>query len=293
MASAVPGACLCGAVTFEIAPPYRWFAHCHCSLCRKQHGTLFGTGLGVAAERFRWLTGEDAVVHYRATAAFERPFCGHCGSAVPARSHEPATWHVPAGLVAGDVGARPRSHIFVGSKSPLTTIADALPRHATYPPGFDLPAVEARVGARSASGLRGSCVCGAVTFETTGTPRRLVNCYCSVCRRRSGAGFTSTLFAPSDAFRWRSGQERVRRYSLPAPRTYAADFCAACGSAVPLVMPGSPAAMLPAGAIDGALGPLPVVHLYVGSKAAWCEIGAAGEQFAELPPPERFAELFG
>jgi hypothetical protein len=49
--------------------------------------------------------------------------------------------------------------------------------------------------------------------------------------------------------------------------------------------------MLPAGAIDNELAPLPAVHLYVGSKAAWCEVGDAGEQFVELPPPERFAEL--
>ena len=292
MPSAVSGSCLCGSVTFEIAPPYRWFAHCHCSLCRKQHGTLFGTGLGVVGERFQWHTGEDRIVHYRATPAFERAFCARCGSALPAPSHERGTWHVPAGLVAGEVGARPRSHIFVESKSPLTVIGDALPQHAAYPPGIDLRAVETRP-TPAASELRGSCLCGAVTFETAATPRRLVNCYCSVCRRRSGGGLTSALFAPTDAFRWLSGKKRVRHYALPAPRTYAADFCAACGSALPLVVTGSPVAILPAGAIDSALAPLPAVHLYVGSKAAWCEINDAGEQFAELPPPERFAELFG
>jgi hypothetical protein len=289
---AASGSCLCGSVTFEIAPPYRWFAHCHCSMCRKQHGTLFGTGLGVAAERFRWVTGEDAIVHYRATAAFERPFCAQCGSAVPARSHEPGTWHVPAGLVSGDVGGRPRSHIFVASKSPLHTIADALPQHAEYPRGIALRAIEATKTAPSAGGLRGSCLCGAVAFEAAETPRRVVNCYCSQCRRRSGAGFASTLFVAADAFRWRLGQERVRHYALPAPRTYAADFCGDCGSAVPLVMAGSPLAMLSAGAVDSPLPKLPAVHLYVGSKAAWCEIGDAGEEFAELPPPERFTELF-
>ena len=284
------GSCLCGAITFEIAPPYRWFAHCHCSLCRKQHGTLFGTGLGVTAERFRWLQGEDAIVHYRATAAFERPFCAHCGSAVPALSHERGTWHVPAGLVAGDVGARPRSHIFVASKSSLHTIADALPQYAAYPPGIDLRATEVPTPRPSASGVGGSCLCGAVAFEAAATPRRLVSCYCSLCRRRSGTGFASTLFVAAGSFHWRSGQERVRHYALPAPRTYAADFCAVCASPVPLVMAGSPLAMLPAGAIDTALAKLPAVHLYVGSKAAWCEIGDADPQFAELPPPERFTE---
>lgn len=291
MASPVSGSCLCGAVTFEIAPPYRWFAHCHCSLCRKQHGTLFGTGLGVAAERLRWLTGEHTVVHYRATAAFERPFCDQCGSAVPALSHEPGTWHVPAGLLAGDIGARPRSHIFVASKSSLHAITDALSQHAAYPPGIDLSAAELPKTAPAARGVSGSCLCGAVTFEAA-TPRRLVNCYCSLCRRRSGAGFASTLFAAAASFRWRSGQERVRRYALPAPRTYASDFCSTCGSPVPLVMAGSPLALLPAGAIDSPLPELRAVHLYVGSKAAWCAIRDANPRFAELPPPERFKEFF-
>lgn len=287
------GSCLCGAVRFEIAPPFGWFAHCHCSMCRKQHGTLFGTGLGVAAAHFRWVAGEDTVVHYRATAAFERPFCAACGSAVPAPAHAAGTWHVPAGLVDGDIRARPRSHIFVASKSPLTTIADALPQHAAYPPRIGLRAVEAQPPVPPANGVSGSCLCGAVAFEASATPRLVVNCYCSLCRRRSGAGFASTLLVATDAFRWRSGQKRVRHFALPASRTYAADFCAACGSAVPLVMVGSPLAMLPAGAIDSVLPTLPAVHLYVGSKAAWCEIGGAGEQFTESPPAERFAELFG
>ena len=111
--------------------------------------------------------------------------------------------------------------------------------------------------------------------------------------REHVAGFASTLFVATDTFHWRSGQEHVRRYALPAPRTSAADFCGDCGSAVPLVVAGSPFAMLPAGAIDTPLPKLPAAHLYVGSKAAWCEIGDAGEEFAELPPPERFAEVFG
>ena len=101
-----------GAVRFSIAPPYQWFSHCHCSMCRKHHGTLFSTGLGVARESFHWLEGEEWIVHYRATAAFERPFCRRCGSTVPAVSQDERYWNVPAGLLDGDPGARPRTHIF-------------------------------------------------------------------------------------------------------------------------------------------------------------------------------------
>ena len=69
---------------FTVAPPYPWFAHCHCSLCRKQHGSLFGSSLGVARSAFRWLQGAAEIVHYRFTQAFDRPFCRHCGAAAPA-----------------------------------------------------------------------------------------------------------------------------------------------------------------------------------------------------------------
>jgi hypothetical protein len=84
LGTSIRGACLCGAVAFAIAPPYRWFAHCHCSMCRKHHGSLFNTSLGVTRGAFLWLRGDEGIVHYRATPAFERPFCGRCGSTVPA-----------------------------------------------------------------------------------------------------------------------------------------------------------------------------------------------------------------
>jgi hypothetical protein len=293
VSASIRGACLCGAVAFAVAPPYRWFAHCHCSMCRKHHGSLFGTSLGVARATFGWLEGGDAIVHYRATPAFERPFCGRCGSTVPALSQDERYWNVPAGLLVGDPVARPRSHIFVASRSPLTELGDVLPRHAEYPPGF----VTARDGrsvapprARfSAAALAGSCLCGAVAFAATVLPRGVVNCHCSLCRRSRGAAFASTLVVPRDAFRWDRGEARVRSYSLPLPRQYRTDFCADCGSLVPAT--GSATVMLPAGAIDSPLPRLRGVHLYVASKAPWYEIADAWPQFAELPPPERLTEL--
>ena len=292
MTTNVRGACLCGAIAFAVEPPYRWFAHCHCSMCRKHHGSLFGTSLGVARESFHWLEGVDAVVHYRATAAFERPFCGRCGSTVPAPSHDDRYWNVPAGLLCADPGARPRSNIFVASRSPLAELGDVLPRHASYPPGIALPSVELRREKRIGAALAGSCLCGAVAFAADVMPRRVVSCHCSLCRRSRAAAFGSTLLVPRDAFRWQQGEMGVRTFTLPHPRQYGTDFCAECGSLVPSVPAESEAAMLPAGALDSPLPPLPAVHLYVGSKAPWYEIADAWPQFAALPPPETLTELF-
>ncbi|HUQ50629.1 MAG TPA: GFA family protein [Gammaproteobacteria bacterium] len=311
MSTSTRGACLCGAVTFAIAPPYRWFAHCHCSLCRKHHGSLFSTGLGVARANLEWLgkspKGGDAIVHYRATAAFERPFCRHCGSTVPGASHDAGFWHVPAGLLQGDPGARPRSHIFVASKSPLFEIADALPRFAAYPPGIDLPTIERRREPAPPGTIVGSCLCNAVAFGVEAMPRRVVNCYCSLCRRRSGAGFTSTLVTTASEFRWLRGQARVTHFKLPPPRQYGADFCADCGSPVPSFA--ATTVLLPAGAMDDPwksskgddpwkspgdtdLPALPAVHLYVGSKAPWVTIADEWPQFDALPPPGQLKDYF-
>jgi hypothetical protein len=289
---AARGACLCGTVTFEIAPPYRWFAHCHCSMCRKHHGALFGTGLGVARQRFRWLSGTDDIVHYRATAAFERPFCRHCGSTVPAESGVPDVVHVPAGMLEGDVGERPRTHIFVASKATCFEITDSLPQFAAYPPGVDLPVVADGAPAAPGDKITGSCLCGSVGFELDGTPETIVNCHCSLCRRSRGAAFGSTLLTTLGRFRWLRGRDRARAYRLPQPRHYQVDFCTRCGSLVPSVARGIGLALLPAGAIDTPLPPLPMVHIYVGSKAPWYEIGDRWPQFTELPPPERFGEFF-
>jgi hypothetical protein len=217
---------------------------------------------------------------------------------VPGVSHDDAFLHVPAGLLDELSSARPRSHIFVASKSPLVTIADALPQHAAYPSGTDVPAIERRVAPTAAGTIAGSCLCGDVAFEVAEVPQRVVNCYCSLCRRRSGAGFTSSLVASADRFRWLRGASQARHYTLPGsrehppravPRGYAADFCARCGSPLPSVA--ADTALLPAGSIDTPLQPLPALHLFAGSKAPWVTIADDGPRFDELPPARQLKDL--
>jgi hypothetical protein len=291
MSGTVRGECLCGAVSYAIAPPYRWFANCHCSMCRKQHGTLYGCGVGVARERFEWRSGERDIVHYRATEGFERPFCRRCGSKVPGVSHLGDVLVVPAGALDASFAERPRTHIFVGSKSPLTSIDDGLPQYAAYPPGVDLPVVERPVAATRRGTVTGGCLCGAIGFEVQGALNRIVHCHCSLCRRSRGTPFASTLFTSPDRFRWR-GRERLRSYRLPAPRTYETDFCSTCGSLAPTVVPDFRFVLIPAGSIDTSLSPLPGVHIYAGSRAQWHDIADAEPRFEEMPPPERFNEFF-
>ena len=68
------GGCLCGAVQFETGP-LASMVHCHCSMCRKHHGSMFATFLAGAPDSFRWLSGEDRIETYKSSDHGIRPFC--------------------------------------------------------------------------------------------------------------------------------------------------------------------------------------------------------------------------
>ena len=283
------GSCLCGAVRYEISGPYKWMTHCHCSMCRKHHGSLYGTTVGVDKQNFRWLQGESDVVHYRASAAFERPFCGRCGSVLPDTSGEMAI--VPAGALADDFEMKPRAHIFVKSKSPLYDITDALRQFDEYPEGFGA-AVAAPTREHAADGVvSGSCLCGDVAFEIDETPTKVVNCHCSRCRQSRGAPHATNVFASADKLRWTRGADQVRTFRVPDAKLYTTSFCARCGGAMPSLFERIGRYNVPVGALDTLLPAKPALHIYVGSKAQWFDITDALPQFEAMPPRERIAEL--
>ena len=73
------GSCLCGDIRWECDPDPEsgMHHHCHCSICRKMHGSPFVTFVGVKASDFRWLAGEGALARYWATpdSVYQRTFC--------------------------------------------------------------------------------------------------------------------------------------------------------------------------------------------------------------------------
>jgi hypothetical protein len=53
--------------------------------------------------------------------------------------------------------------------------------------------------------IRGSCLCGKITYEIRGRPYFINHCHCSICRKAHGAAFGSFLQASLDLFDWTSG----------------------------------------------------------------------------------------
>lgn len=129
--------------------------------------------------------------------------------------------------------------------------------------------------------ISGSCLCGAVVYEITGSFKLIGHCHCSMCRKSHGAAFATWGIINPDQFMWTSGEEFVERYES-SPGTQKC-FCRKCGS--PLVsMHSGAVGEVVVGTLDTDPGTRPREHIFVGSKATWYEITDALPQSEEWPP---------
>ncbi|SRR5258706_2993158 len=115
---------------------------------------------------------------------------------------------------------------------------------------------------------KGSCLCGAVTFEVEGELRPPDACHCSQCRKVSGHFWASTDLPESsirlngaDRVTWFQSSKKVKR-----------GFCSVCGSALfwkPISRDSIAIAM---GAFDTPTNTLLEKHIFVADKGDYYDI---------------------
>lgn len=278
------GGCLCGAVTWEVEGPFTPMHHCHCSRCRKSHGTPFVTRIGVPRGGLRFLQGAEHVRSFSSGPDGSRPFCGRCGSALPGTDPDGPNLYVPAASLDGDPGVRPVAHHFVGSKAPWYDICDAAMQFDALPPGNELtPLADRPPLDPDTGGIRGSCLCGGISFAVTGPPQRVWNCHCRRCRKARAAVHACNAFFPADAIRFARGEALRDSYKVPGARFFQQHFCRVCGSKMPRPDPERQIVVVPMGSLDDDPGLRPQRHIFVSSKAPFEEIADALPQHAEYP----------
>ncbi len=279
------GDCLCGALRYEVDGPFNLMMNCHCSMCRKHHGSAFATFVGAPMSGFRWTCGATDVQTYASSEHGQRYFCGTCGSVAPTLAPQMELAVLPAGNLQGTLGIKPQAHMFVGSKASWYTISDSLPRYEEYPPEFGATAVERPQPPSKSGTVQGSCLCGDVAYEIEGAPQRMMNCYCSRCRRARSAAHATNLFYPLEQFLWVRGASQVADFKLPEARYFATAFCTRCGGELPRVSKERGIVVVPAGSLDEHPGIGATAHICVASKADWVDItDTAAPQFAQMPP---------
>jgi hypothetical protein len=117
--------------------------------------------------------------------------------------------------------------------------------------------------------LKGTCLCGGVSFEVAGKlPHPPDACHCSQCRKQSGHFFASAnvprealTIRSVDKLVWFRSSEHVRR-----------GFCSVCGSSLfwdPVKESFIAVAM---GAFDGPTGTRLARHIFVGDRGDYYDI---------------------
>ena len=141
--------------------------------------------------------------------------------------------------------------------------------------------------------LNGSCHCGAVRFTCESrAPYPFMYCYCSTCRKTSGAGgYAINLHADSHSLVI-EGEEHISIYRafMDHPKREQRSraerrFCKHCASALWLWDPQWPELIHPfASAIDTELGQPPERnHIMLGYKPAWVAVPPEGDKDHHFP----------
>jgi len=103
--------------------------------------------------------------------------------------------------------------------------------------------------------LTGSCLCHAVTYTLTGTPRGPVLCHCINCQKITGSAFANNLRYTKARLSLTTGAEKIKRYEDGATLTgnkLSRYFCGECGSPIYLTNPAFEGlVVLYSGGVDG------------------------------------------
>jgi len=123
------GSCLCGAVRFTASLPSLFCAHCHCSMCRRNHGAGYVTWFAVPRERLLVEHGAEDLARYESSTHGSRAFCKRCGSSLFCDStHFPDRIDIALGAMHDPIDRAPQCHTYFDSRVSWITVADGLPR---------------------------------------------------------------------------------------------------------------------------------------------------------------------
>lgn len=141
------GRCLCGVVQYALSggPETRVIVNCHCSYCRRAHGSAFVTVALMRRSRIDWTAGE-ALSRFRSPAGGIRFFCSECGTRLC--NSPPVADGLSVAVATPDEGPPEAvvAHVNTESKAPWYEILGGLPEFAALPTGEEFAKLMAERG---------------------------------------------------------------------------------------------------------------------------------------------------
>ena len=121
----ITGGCACGTVRYESSVVPCEVHFCHCRMCQKALGNVFGVFGSIPRNSLRFTTGVPAT--YRSSPHAERGFCPTCGTPLSFRYLKSDWIAIAIGTLDQPDQVRPEAHWGIESQIPWVRICDALP----------------------------------------------------------------------------------------------------------------------------------------------------------------------
>lgn len=127
---------------------------------------------------------------------------------------------------------------------------------------------------------KGSCLCGAVTYQATQELSDFGYCHCRSCQKASGSAHAANAGVERRYFELHDPEELVREFESSAGKFRT--FCSRCGSPLYAYLAKTPDLIrIRLGSLDTAFTKKPRAHTFVKQKAPWHAISDGLPQFDE------------
>ena len=133
------------------------------------------------------------------------------------------------------------------------------------------------------SAIKGHCLCGKVSYESSAEPVFTGICHCKSCQRATGSAFSVVIAVP-DASLSIDGTLKSHASVADSGKTITRQFCPECGSLIADradAMPGM--TMLNAGTLDDTSWIKPGMQIFCESAQPWVSLEGDMHQFPKMP----------
>ncbi len=132
----VQGSCLCGQVEYEVELiPEKTF-NCHCSYCRKAHGSAFATLTFAKGSTLNIKKGQECLTEHENDIGGFRAFCAHCGTRLMNYAPDKSIYlAIAISTVNTPLDFLPVAHVNIESKASWHEPYEGIPAFPSIPEG--------------------------------------------------------------------------------------------------------------------------------------------------------------
>ncbi|MFK7962506.1 MAG: GFA family protein [Burkholderiaceae bacterium] len=130
--------------------------------------------------------------------------------------------------------------------------------------------------------MKGSCLCGAVSYEVDQLDGPIGHCHCASCQKANAAAFTTTAKVDREHFRWVTGAELVSAFESSEGKHR--HFCSRCGSHLIAERAAQSHVVLRVATLNDDPGQTPASHFWKSHDRHWLVDTSETQDYQEWPP---------